>query len=121
MKKLRVLLVALAAVLTSLVAISPAQAAQPCEQGQVCFYVDTNFGGFKSRYWDDQNKVNKKLRFSALPESRTVSSIRNLTPYSFNIWNSKGKRKCLPPSYKLAYLAEWDNDVQYIAFYTSQC
>jgi len=120
-KKLRVLLLCLASLTISVVLAGPAHAVEPCWSGQVCFYVDKNFEGFRTNSWDDANPKNQKLRFSSHPESRTVSSIRNLTPYYFNIWNAKGQRRCIPPGYKLGSLGSWDNNVHYIGLYTTLC
>ncbi|MFD8496680.1 peptidase inhibitor family I36 protein [Amycolatopsis sp. NPDC059657] len=91
---------------------------ETCGEAQVCFYVDKNFQGFRTRFWDDQNQLNRKLDFRANSESRTVSSIKNLTPYYFRMWNSKGQNRCIAPSFQSANLGRWEDDVKYIGFYT---
>ena len=83
MKKLRVLLVSLAAALGSLVVASPAQAAvEPCWQGQVCFYVDKDYGG--KPIWQESAPG----YYSFTGSFRRTSSMINRTAYTLKLVGS---------------------------------
>ena len=122
MKKLQILLLTLAALAAPVVAAAPANAATPCKQAQVCMYSERNFEGHMAFYWDTALTLSKKLDVRDYGYSKTTSSVKNLTPYYFHIWNAKGNHRCLPPGYVFSWVqAEYEDKISHIGLYTNWC
>lgn len=122
MRKLRVLLLTLAALAGSVAVAAPANAAVACKQAQVCFYTERNFEGSRVYYWDDGLQKSQKLDVRDYDLSRTTSSIKNLTPYYFHIWNAKGSHRCLPPGYEFGYVGSaYEDKITHIGLYVNWC
>lgn len=122
MRKLRVLLLTLAALAGPVAVATPANAAEVCKQAQVCFYTERNFEGYKSFYWDDALPLSKKLDARDWGYARSTSSVKNLTPYYFHIWNAQGSHRCLPPGYVFGNVGPaYEDRISHIGLYTNWC
>ncbi|MET8764914.1 peptidase inhibitor family I36 protein [Lentzea sp. NPDC004782] len=122
MKKLRILLLCLAALVTSVVVASPAQADDRCENARFCMWENPSFQGYKSYWWENDLQRNYQYDIRNWPQSRTTSSIMNSTAYYLHIWNAEGNHRCLPPGYNFWHVgSEYEDRITHLGLYTHWC
>jgi hypothetical protein len=122
MKKLRILLLCLATLVTPVVVAGPAQADDYCPRARFCFWEHPNYEGYKSYWWEDDLQRNYQYDIRNWPQSRTTSSIQNQTAYYLHIWNAEGNHRCLPPAYGFWHVgSEYEDRITHIGLYTHWC